>query len=86
MIKIDNREILTAREAKEKYENYYIGFFTTEWHVNFDFAKGNVVYLFDSENEGYQIAREYLERKEWISVLRGYGVKEVGGVEILWKA
>ena len=87
MIKIDSREILTAREAKEKYEKYYIGFVITEVNMqNPDFMKGYVAYLFNSYDEGMKFAAE---KREYIKlcITRGYAVClnepfEIGGIEI----
>ena len=76
---IDGINIITSREARETYENYYIGFVTTEQNLSDpDNEMGYVVYIMDSYDEGFTIPRRTNEG-HFISIISGYAV---GGIEI----
>ena len=80
--KIDEKEIITTREAKEKYEKHHMGFVVTEPKIEDpDNEKGYVVCLLDSYDEGFKISRKTGDGK-FISILSGYAVggTEIGGV------
>ena len=69
---IDDKEIMTTHEVREKYKKYHIGFATTEKNlVNTDNEKGYVVCVMDSYDEGFEIQRKTDDGK-FISILSGY--------------
>ena len=77
--KIDDTELLSISEAREKYKKYFVGFVTTEQNLSDpDNTKGFVVYVMDSHDEGYTFPRR-TEDGKFISVFEGYAV---GGTEI----
>ena len=79
---IDNEGTMTCREAKEKYEQYYIGFVTTEQNMsNPDCEVGYVICIMDTYEEGFSIPRR-TEDNSFVTVMPGYAVggKEIGGV------
>jgi hypothetical protein len=76
---IDDKEIMTCREAMEKYDKYYIGFVTTERNYDDpDNEKGYVVCIMDAYDEGFTIPRKTSDGR-FISIMSGYAV---GGTEI----
>ena len=76
---IADKEIMTCREAMEKYENYYIGFVITEQNLNDpDNEKGYAVCIMDSYDEGFTIPRR-TDDGQFITIMSGYSV---GGTEI----
>ena len=80
--KIEDKEIMTTRETREKYKEYYIGFVTTERNMEDpDNTRGRVVFMAGSKNEIYE-APEFKEKRKKISVITGYAVggTEIGGV------
>jgi len=82
--KIDDQEIITTREAKEKYKQYHIGFVITEPKIEDpDNEKGYVVCILDSYNEGFTIPRK-TDDGAFISIMPGYSVggTELGGIYI----
>ncbi|MDR2590818.1 MAG: hypothetical protein LBC71_07530 [Oscillospiraceae bacterium] len=83
---IDNQEVLTARQAMQKYDKKYIGFFVVKQNMrNPDFEEGHVIFLADSYIEGLD---ESMDSDDNIGVLRGYDVNEpaeVGGLEVVWR-
>jgi len=83
---IDNKDVVTAREAMHIYSQNYIGFVVVEQNLRSpDFEEGYVLFLADSYNEGLE---ECLETDMNISILRGYEINEpveVGGLEVIWR-
>jgi len=83
---LDNKEVLTAREAMHGFSENYIGFVVVEQNLrNPDFERGYVLFLADTYNEGLE---ESTDSDFNISVLRGYEVDEpveVGGLEVVWR-
>jgi len=77
--KVDKKEIMTSRQAKEQYREFHIGFVTTEQNMTDpDNEKGYVVCIMDSYDEGYNIPRR-TDNGDFISIMSGYAV---GGTEI----
>ena len=83
---IDNREVMTVREAMRKYSGNYIGLVVVKQNLRSpDFEEGYVLFLADSYNEGLE---ECMGIDQNISVLKGYAVEEpveVGGLEVVWR-
>ena len=83
--KLEDRVVMTAREAREKHEGYYIGFYVTSKNLmNPDKTTGYVVYLADSKDEIYKES-DYKENRRFISILTGHAVGgiEIGGVQFV---
>ena len=83
---INNRGVITAREAMHSYPANYIGFVVTKQNLRSpDFEEGYVEFLADSYDEGLD---ECMGIDLNVSVLRGYEVDEpveVGGLEVVWR-
>ena len=80
--KIDIKEITTCLNARQKYENKYIGMVVTDQKLQDpDNTKGYVIYLMDSYDETFKIPRR-LEDGSFISSMPGMAVggTEIGGV------
>jgi hypothetical protein len=79
---INDKTILTLREAREKYEKFYIGFVDTEpLYHDPDNTKGYVVCVMDDYDEGYTFPRE-TDDGSFIGIMSGYAVggTEIGGI------
>ena len=82
VMKVDDHEVMTSREAMEKYEKYFIGFVTIEQNLSDpDNEIGYVIYIMDTYDEGFSIPRR-TESNQFIAVMPGYAVggTEIGGV------
>jgi len=87
LMKIEDREIMTAREASLKYEDYYITFVITDIGDGQDNSLGYVIYIYDDEREKRNIPREEKEGK-FIGHLVGYAAEKdlfVGGFTFVRK-
>ena len=79
---IENMEIISSREAMEKYEAYYIGFVTTNQNFSDpDNEMGYVVFIMDTYDEGFAVPRK-TDNDQFIAIMPGYAVggTEIGGV------
>ena len=71
--KLNNTEIMTYLEAKQKYEKYFIGYTEVEQNLLNPYeARIVVVYTADTKQEAYEkIPQGYNENGQWITITQG---------------
>ena len=71
--KLNNTEIMTKKEAREKYEKYFFAYTEVEQNLrNPCEAKVIVIYTADNKQEAYEkIPQGYDENGNWIVIAQG---------------
>jgi len=64
LTKIEDRTIMTARQAEIKYADNYFNFVITDIGDGQDNMLGYVIYIYDHEKEMLDVPREEMEGKQ----------------------